>query len=83
MKVKWEMIELSDNSLEYYKVLRIDENDFGCEEISEDAEVMVIVTLKSQNGCKKEILHSDNLLYERNIHEGDTVYIQNNTLIKF
>lgn len=57
-----------------YKVLRIDEDvDFGCEERSENEPVMAVVTLLDENGKETEIKMEDQLLYDRNINEGDIV----------
>lgn len=57
-----------------YKVLRIDEDvDFGCEERSENDPVMAVVTLLDENGKETVIKMEDQLLYDRNINEGDMV----------
>lgn len=57
-----------------YKVLRIDEDvDFGCEERSENEPVMAVVTLLDENGKETVIKMEDQLLYDRNINEGDMV----------
>ncbi|MGN0417408.1 hypothetical protein [Anaerostipes faecalis] len=57
-----------------YKVLRIDEDvDFGCEERSENDPVMAVITLLDENGKETVIKMEDQLLYDRNINEGDMV----------
>ena len=57
-----------------YKVLRIDEDvDFGCEERSENEPVMAVVTLLDENGKETVIKMEDQLLYDRDINEGDMV----------
>ena len=57
-----------------YKVLCIDEDvDFGCEERSENDPVMAVVTLLDENGKETVIQMEDQLLYDRNINEGDMV----------
>ena len=57
-----------------YKVLCIDEDvDFGCEERSENDPVMAVVTLLDENGKETVIKMEDQLLYDRNINEGDMV----------
>ena len=57
-----------------YKVLRIDEDvDFGCEERSENDPVMAVITLLDENGKETVIKMEDQLLYDRDINEGDMV----------
>ncbi|MGN0324394.1 MAG: hypothetical protein ACI4DZ_14905 [Oliverpabstia sp.] len=59
-----------------YTVLRIDEDiDFGCEERSADDPVMAIVTLLNENGEQLRIRQEDQMLYDRNINEGDLVVL--------
>lgn len=65
-----------------YQVLQIREADFGCEELPEDAEVMVEVTLKAEDGTTCRLSQSDASLYERKINVGDTVYLVEGTLRK-
>ena len=57
-----------------YIVKRIDEDlDFGCEERSEGAPVMAVVTLMNSSGEELIVKAEDDMLYERNINEGDKV----------
>ena len=57
-----------------YQVVRIDEDiDFGCEERSADEPVMAVVVLQDENGNESRIRQEDQMLYDRNIEEGDTV----------
>lgn len=65
-----------------YEIIRIEETDFGCEELPEDAEVMVQVTLQSEDGTKQKILYSDALLYEKEMNEGDKVFLVDGKLKK-
>ncbi len=66
-----------------YKVIRIEEMDFGCEGMPDDAEPVVTVFLKNNEGNTHIIKHSDALLYKRNIDEGDIVSIgEDGTLYK-
>lgn len=59
-----------------YQVIRINEDlDFGCEEKSEDEDVMAVVLLRDQDGNDKWIRQEDRKLYEKNIDEGDLVYL--------
>ena len=58
-----------------YTVKRIDEDlDFGCEERTEGAPVMAVVTLMNSSGGELIVKSEDAMLYERNINEGDKVY---------
>ena len=58
-----------------YTVKRIDEDlDFGCEERTEGAPVMAVVTLMNSSGGEVRVKAEDAMLYERNINEGDKVY---------
>ena len=58
-----------------YIVKRIDEDmDFGCEERAEGVPVMAVVTLMNSSGEELRVKVEDNMLYERNINEGDKVY---------
>lgn len=58
-----------------YKVLKIEEDvDFGCEERGEDSPVMAVVILQDENGNEQKIRQEDQVLYERDINEGDLVF---------
>lgn len=62
-----------------YTVQRIDEDlDFGCEERTEDRPVMAVVTLLDEEHKESRLLQPDQLLYSRNINEGDTVVLDEN-----
>lgn len=62
-----------------YQVVRIDEDiDFGCEERSADEPVMAVVVLQDENGNESRIRQEDQMLYDRNIEEGDTVILNEN-----
>ncbi len=65
-----------------YKILRIDEQDFGCEGRPDGAEPMVDVTLQAPDGTKQIFEEKDALLYERNINEKDNVIIEDGHLSK-
>lgn len=61
-----------------YKVLQIQEDlDFGCEERSADSPVMAVVILQGEDGSEKVTRQVDQLLYDRNINEGDMVVFDN------
>ena len=59
-----------------YTVKRIDEDlDFGCEERSADAPVMAVVTLTDEAGQEVKMRQSDQMLYDKDINEGDVVIL--------
>ena len=69
-----------------YTVLKIEEDlDYGCEDRRDDQTVMAVVTLRSEEGeeCTRKI--SDQLLqllYEREIAQGDEVFFDENDQIR-
>ncbi len=65
-----------------YKIKRIDDPDFGCEGIQEGQTAMAIVYLTDENGQNSSISISDELLYRKDIREGDTVELINGDIIK-
>lgn len=65
-----------DRYVMIYTVRRIDEDiDFGCEERAEDTPVMVVVTLTDETGAEMKLRQPDQMLYDRDINEGDTVIL--------
>ena len=54
-----------------WTVKRIQEDDYGCEERTEDAKATVLVTLVNENGQKRLIRVKDDWLYANGIDEGD------------
>lgn len=59
--------------IEKYKVLNIYEDDFGCEERTDDHKTQVIVALKRSDGKEITIKQEDDWLYQQDINEGDEV----------
>ena len=58
----------------HYTVLKIEEDlEFGCEEHADDAPVMAVVTLADSAGHTQRLRLPDQLLYQRDINEGDRV----------
>lgn len=55
-----------------WKVLQIQEADYGCEERQPDEKTKVIVTLQNESGGQKELTVEDEWLYEHGIDEGST-----------
>lgn len=59
-----------------YTVKRIDEDlDFGCEEHIEGVPIMAVVTLIDDDGQEIKLRQLDQMLYDRNINEGDVVFL--------
>lgn len=59
-----------------YTVKRIDEDlDFGCEERTEGVLVMAVVTLIDDAGQEMKLRQPDQMLYNRDINEGDIVFL--------
>ena len=54
-----------------WKVKRIQEDDYGCEERQEHEKTKVIVTLVDKNGQERQIRVEDDWLYAKGINEGD------------
>jgi len=54
-----------------WTVKRIQEDDYGCEERTEDAKATVLVTLVNENGQERLIRVEDDWLYANGIDEGD------------
>ena len=54
-----------------WKVKRIQEDDYGCEERQENEKTKVIVTLADKNGQERQIQVEDDWLYAKGINEGD------------
>ena len=66
-----------------YTVLKIEEDlDYGCEERSEDQQVTVLVTLQSSDREKSTCRMPDQLLYDRDINEGDKVIFDEEGLLR-
>ena len=66
-----------------YQVMRIEEDlDFGCEERGADEPVMAVVVLKDENGTESRIRQEDQMLYDWNIEEGDTVILNENSELR-
>ena len=54
-----------------WKVKRIQEDDYGCEECQENEKTKVIVTLVDKNGQERQFRVEDDWLYAKGINEGD------------
>ena len=56
-----------------YTVLKIFEEDYGCEGIPDDAEPMCSVLLRDNNNMEKWVKLPDSYLTGNNILEGDSI----------
>ena len=61
-----------------YRIIRIEEPDFGCEGRLEGQAVMDTVILRNESGQEIVKQMEDSLLYERDLNEGDAVMIEGN-----
>lgn len=60
-------------SKQIYKIIDITEEDYGCEGIPEDSELMCSVLVKSPTGEEKWLKYSDRYLRENNIDIGSEI----------
>ena len=58
-----------------YKITGIFEEDYGCEGVPEDEELMCKVLLQDSDGNEKWVKLADNYLTEHNLNEGDIIEI--------
>lgn len=65
-----------------YRVLRIDEQLYGCEELPEGQPVCCDVLLEDEAGGRQVIAYPDAELTRLGIDEGDTIRLDHHTLIK-
>lgn len=65
-----------------YKILRIDEQLYGCEEPPADQPILVDVTLESADGARRIMPYPDETLRADGIDEGDFVEIVDGRFIK-
>ena len=68
--------------MERYRVLRIDEQLYGCEELPEGQPVLCDVLLEDPSGQRRVLAYPDAELTRLDIHEGDTVHLCCHTLTK-
>ena len=65
-----------------YKIFRIEEQMYGCEEPAPGAEVWVDVTLVAPDGVKRVLPYPDAALAAADINEGDTAVLTADGLLK-
>ncbi len=58
-----------------YKIIRIDEEDFGCEGRPEGQEPMVRVVLEAETGETTIVMMEDSLMYARKLDVGESVLV--------
>lgn len=68
--------------MEIYRVLRIDEQLYGCEELPEGQPVLCDVLLGTAAGERRVLPYPDAELTALGINEGDTVSLTNHKLSK-
>ena len=56
-----------------YTVLKIFEEDYGCEGVPENEEPMCSVLVRDENGSEKWLKIADKHLNDNNIKEGDVI----------
>lgn len=68
--------------MERYRVLRIEEQLYGCEELPEGQPVLCDVLLEDETGDRRMIAWPDAELTRLGINEGDTVRFRDHTLTR-
>lgn len=59
-----------------YEILNIYEEDYGCEGIPENEELMCIVALRGENGIEKHIRLSDSFITENSLKKGGYLLLE-------
>ncbi|MGN0255439.1 MAG: pyridoxamine 5'-phosphate oxidase family protein [Chordicoccus sp.] len=65
-----------------YKVIRIDEMDYGCEGVPDGASLMDEVTLEAEDGTRRTVPANDRALTAMKLDEGDCAYLVGGVLQK-
>ncbi len=65
-----------------YKVVRIDEMDYGCEGVPDGASFMDEVTLEAEDGARRTVPAKDSELLAMKLEEGDRAYLAGGMLQK-
>lgn len=58
-----------------YKILKIYEDDYGCEGVPEGQELMCSVQIRDDDGNERWVKFSDAYLTAHNLHEGDSILL--------
>ena len=56
-----------------YTILRIEEEDYGCEGVPDNEELMCSVLVRDASGCEKWVKVPDRYLTENSLMPGDTM----------
>ena len=68
---------------EVFKIIRIDEADFGCEGAPDGEPIRDEVTIKTESGAEYIMQIEDALLYSADLNEGDSFSVsEDGSLIK-
>ena len=59
-----------------YEITDIYEEDYGCEGIPEDGELMCIVALRDENGIEKHVRLSDSFITENSLKKGGYILLE-------
>ena len=59
-----------------YEIIEITEDDYGCEGIPENEELMCTVLLRGENGSEKQIRLADSFLSENDIKRGSHLFME-------
>ncbi|MBR6967775.1 MAG: hypothetical protein IKH78_04495 [Ruminococcus sp.] len=59
-----------------YEIIGITEDDYGCEGIPENEELMCTVLLRGENGSEKQIRLADSFLSENGIEKGSHLFME-------
>ncbi len=68
--------------MEHFRVLRIDEQMYGCEELPEGQPVLCDLLLEAEDGSRRTLAYPDKKLTVLGIDEGDTVLLQADGTLK-
>ncbi|MBP5580134.1 MAG: hypothetical protein J6X56_11800 [Ruminococcus sp.] len=59
-----------------YEIINIFEEDYGCEGIPDNEELMCIVALRDENGIEKHVRLSDSFITENDLKKGGFVLLE-------
>lgn len=59
-----------------YEIINIYEEDYGCEGVPDNEEIMCIVALRSENGDERHIRLSDSFITENSLKIGSYMLLE-------
>ena len=65
-----------------YKIFRIEEQLYGCEELPADQPILVDVVLEGADGTRRVLPYPDEALHRGGMEEGDSVELTDGILRK-